>query len=361
MARKKHGQPDDPWGDNPWGEVERAPRAGVDSTQRLVRRARFYKWGVWAIIVLFPIQVIGSLAMVTALLDAGSASETDQVDPAARVAATLAVRDWLNTSNPVPSGTLVSWDGHEVIAQDLTEGSATYGLTWQLHTLTIRDNLARLYTAQVTVLLAGPGRAQAQDVPALVPRPPGESLASDTTRWPAGSSASVSGPVTTAVSTWASAFVSGDPGALRQAVGDRDVTRSYMPLVGVVDHQVRVVRAVSVMNGTTPVTDQMIVAVQLDVTWADESVGTIGFDLLVHAADTGAPNVVAWGAPGAGTTLVAYANAVPGALAAGDLPSGPPTPEPTVEPVPTQEPAPPVAPEPQPEPTEPAQGEEPAP
>lgn len=248
-----------------------------------------------------------------------------EISSPGRFPATQALETWLATvPNPLPGGRLVSWDG-AVEHGTLDSSVAANGtLTVTLEHFTVVDGAGTSYqvTYQVGSDPVGGGAAVLAG-PSLMARPQPASGIDVDQLWAGLREADVTPTVEAAVQTWADAYVSGSPDRLHLAVGDTNQDRTYVPIAGAthVDTAVtlagRTDAAPTAGTEETPA-DRMIARVELRIGWegrdSDASPAVIQMDVLVLRAGTGAPQVVAWGAPGTGPQLNAYGNAVPALL-----------------------------------------------
>lgn len=248
--------------------------------------------------------------------------QVQEITSPGRFAATQALETWLVTvPNPLPGGRLVSWDG----ATDggvRSAGAAAGGQLVVTHEhFTVVDGTGTSYrvTYQVGSDAVGGGSAVLAG-PSLQARPqPAAGLTVDAL-WPGLRKADVTPQIQEAVQTWADAYVSGVPDRLHLVVGDTDADRTYVPISGathvLTDAKMagRTDALPTVSTEDTPA-ERLIVRAELRVGWegrdSEPSPAVIQMDLLVLRADTGAPQVVAWGAPGTGPELTPYVNAVP--------------------------------------------------
>lgn len=306
-----------------WEQAEEVPRAGIPDTDKLVRRMKWNRRLIWAVVLTFP--VLGLAFFVTAS-SLKAAAETEpvmvEVDADARAVAMTAVEEWLaGDPAPLPGGVLVSWDEMDVLPafvpgpQDGDVDPATIP-DLQTHTLTVRDAAGMRYRVQVLVAKNTLGELSVIGTPSLLPVAPSSAWATGVSPWPNHDATTSGESVNTAVTAWAEAFVSGDPGKLRLVVGDPDADHAYQPMTGVVDADVEVTGAAWLTDDAGEQTSQMLVQVQVRFRWPDtdprSAPAAATYDLLVDAADSAAPRVVAWGGAGTGPVLRPFQNAVEG-------------------------------------------------
>lgn len=229
-------------------------------------------------------------------------------------AATAAMNEWLTAEpQPVPGGEVVAVGAAPVV--DIgTEDDSDLDYETRLVEFTVVDDLNQRYSAQVLVALDPRGSSLVIGTPSLFPIPPDATDSwGPSSEFPGLSAASVTDPVERAIGTWAAAFTSGDPEALRQVVGDGDETHMYVPLNGAKVESVEPGAAAEVDEDGTVI----LVRVEVQFTWVNVPTGddlrglpAVTYDLLIEHAGTAAPTVVAWGPPGTGPALVRHGNAV---------------------------------------------------
>lgn len=314
--------------DTDWDDTVEAPRAGMPDAIKLQRRTRTYRLVVWACIIMFPLSVIGLLSSVerkktpTAPVVASSATSPG------KAVAMIEVNGWLNQT-PAPliqPVTVLSWDGATDVPAVKSTGKGNTAPTFsvEIDHFTVEDGLQRTYNVGVEVAVDPRGGVEAIGGPSISVVTPeaNDNWATGNGPWPglAADTTNISGSLTTAVNSWAAAYASGSTTKLAIAVGDRDGNDTYFPLSGVSGAPVATITAEATVGTTAQ--DEVIVQVTLAILWngqkpADPTAGASNepqttMDLLVQGANTSAPNVVAWGPPGSGPTLVPYSNAVKG-------------------------------------------------
>lgn len=364
--------------DLPWLDVEEAPRADLADTRKLHRKARIYRiWG-WASFFLAPIALIGWVSSMGGTDPVVAASA--QSSPG-RLVASGSLESWLASDPaPLPGAQIVSWDGAVEVASRVVEGPGSgdgYTVSTESNRFTVAVPATRsadsdtggadsedstdpetdpetdpavpsttsapagdpdstetaqsadmvtqrwsaVYEVTVLVEIDSRGGAVAISLPSVVPVPvPADDGWEETTpQWAGLSSTSVTDPVETAVSRWATAYISGDPEELRLATGDPDVTNRYSPLIGP-----DAVTTEALAAGTSDSGKTAVVRVRFSPHWPGQPVvdgsssrdvpaaPPFELDLLVENANTGSPVIVAWGPPGTGGDLTAYQNAVTG-------------------------------------------------
>lgn len=343
MARKTK----DDW------DLDEGPSAEVRlPSEGRVRTAKAALYVVLACaVVSVPITAMAGAAALNGLT-ASSNTQSGQpvVSSPGRAAATVALAKWLTSDPaPLPGGQVVTWDGATTIPTAVTTDdsgrtvSPTVGFVSEIDTFSVVDGASRMYTAAVQVQVdPRTNTGVAVGTPSLIPV---VSSANDSWQqggpWPGLSTTGATDTIRKTVTGWAGAYTSGDSDSLRIAVGDPDPSHMFLPLSGV-DGAVADVTAAALLHGADP--SVMVVQVRLYLHWAGQLPLTaaqqaskdrpsVTVDLLVERANTAAPVVTAWGAPGAGPTLTRYRNAVPAANRPATSPSAQTTP--TSSPTPT--------------------------
>ena len=261
--------------------------------------------------------------------------------------------DWLNPpanggntpASPLPGGFILAWDGFE---------SPHSGVELHYFTLAAPASGGYSYFDSVVEVLVDPALgARANASPTLIPRvPDAKSGFPQGPSWLGYETAAVPTPVAQAVDSWVSAYTSGRPELLRLATGDPNSENSYLPLSGATAGNIQTPAAAYALVGGEKTTspETILVRVTFTLSWGsdDRSLPVTTMDLLVVAANTGSPRVVAWGGPGTGPRLTAFVNAVSGRQSVMPTPApAPPSPSPS----PT--PGDPTTPSPSPSPGEP--------
>ena len=216
-------------------DTEERPRPGALSGARIRRRARVFRVYLWAAAGLCPLLLLALLAVLTAPAAPAPPGRSDEVSPG-RAAATGRVLDWLAGPDPgLPGGRLLLFSGAHPVGTPTTDDTGgDPAVTVEVDAFVVVDDRGNTFTAAVQVAVDGHGRAAVLSGPALTPLPrPDQDLARNAGPWPGRASAQPTAPQAAAVRVWATAFTSGDPAALRLAVGDPDPGRGYLPLTGV--------------------------------------------------------------------------------------------------------------------------------
>lgn len=327
MARKSPRTSRSVWEDQTTEYNPDAPAVqSAIRSERLKRRALL--WIAWVVVPLCLLVSLGLAASNTSNqkpTDLSKASTAANASPG-KAAAFAAVQQWLaGDPSPLPGGALISWNGFTVedpppADPDSAAPAPTY--RFESHVFTLARGV-QMFTATVQVAVDGPASAMATSSPALSPVLNAQ-LTDTVVPWFGVKTTTATVPVQDAVKSWATAYASGDPNALRRAVQDKDVDHTYVPLSDVASvADVRITSAADVpTDDKTKKPTQMIVRVELSLWWngsqppadavENRKPAPITYDLLIDDADTASPFVVAWGPAGTGTTLKAQANALTG-------------------------------------------------
>jgi len=295
--------------------------ARAEMPDSLLRRSKRNRWRLWIIatIILAPITIFVALA---AILSPPKIELPDPDVPATapgRPEALRTVQEWLtSTAQPIPFASAPVWAGSEPLEQIPDETKPPYEVWLHKFEITTKEVV---YVASVPVGVSG-------DTIAVLAAP---SLESKPTvintymllSWPGTVITPRTETIENTVATWVRAYLGGDPVALLQVTGDPDLSHGYLPLAGYELDTVAVTDTaypINVIQGVQQ-TDVMLARASFTVTSKygaavvneNEHLApvTIEMDLLLWAADTATPQVVAWGPAGSGTLLTAYQNAVP--------------------------------------------------
>lgn len=323
--------------------VARSPRSAweqpgiVDNPDAPAQRQfiRNQKWARRAINIVaygaIPVIAFASLSMFASARASDEVSGQSVSSEAANSSrgkpeAYRAVEEWIAADpSPLPGGRVVSWDGFSVEKPPVVEnpessGQTVYEYTHETHRFTVeREGI--MFLAAVEIAVSDSVGAVVTATPSLSPIAVVEDFTNGT--WFNLTEATATPATAQAVEAWATAFTSGSADALHQIVQDRNTDRAYIPLTGVDE----LISASVIAAGTSAVGEtaegdgDLVVRVELKFWWAgqkpvssemaaQDSPAPVTYDLLLHHADTATPVVVAWGAPGSGPKLVAYANAV---------------------------------------------------
>ncbi|MFC8797313.1 hypothetical protein ACFT2C_06245 [Promicromonospora sp. NPDC057138] len=273
---------------------------------------------------LFP--VVGLALFVTSanLREVLTAEEQDAVAPVeeGRTAAVMAVEDWLRTDPPpIPGGGVVAWESAEALsAHDTDQVAEELGDLGEarliVHRIVVRSDVGVL-AALVLVASSPDGSQTIIGQVGLEPVAPTLQNLAATDAWRGLEPVEPGDSAQAAVAAWVDAFTSGDPDRLRLVVGDPASGHHYLPMEGVAAATHDVHAAAAPSAGTED--GQLVVQVDVTLEWdaQDEDAtedtaaeAQVSYDVLVADPDSAAPRVVAWGAPGSGTGLTPYQNAV---------------------------------------------------
>ncbi len=320
MARKKKLD------DGGWGEVvSEAPRAKVESERSKTAKQFALKVLIWSILLTWPILALSAVKSMVSPPQAPPAPEAPQLTSPGRFAAEQRIKEWLaGDPTPLPGGRIISFDGSTAVVsssikdlngQTKVVASGPPNTKVTTENFTLADSSGRGFKASVQVATDVIGGSTAISGVSLMPAP--APLALDyagMSPWPGlAIQSNPSSGIQTAVKAWLAAYTGGDDDALRQIVGDTDATHVYRALRDV-ETATGEARQTAGLDATG---SKALVRVEVALKWKGtakpEQTKTpvlSTFDLLVDRADSGAPTVVAWGAPGAGPELKAYANAI---------------------------------------------------
>lgn len=304
--------------------AEELPRADVGGVTKLKSRARFYRGYIITACVLLPFTAVGYLALLPSYL-ADDTVEVAQVrlDTPTKAAAVNAVSQWLSsTSQPLPGGFMLSWDGVEESTAPVTSvdenGRETSIPGLETHKMTLATAGGSLFTTTVQVAWDPATGPQVIGGPSLAPTAPSSDEASGTLNpWLGTTESTSNASITQAAAAWVEAYTSGEPDRLRLATGDPSAANSYVPLVQVLEAgDVRVAKTATREDGFTLARVEFTIiweGTPLDASGEPESGGALfTYDLLLDRANTASPVVVAWGGAGTGLDLAPYSNAITG-------------------------------------------------
>lgn len=161
----------------------------------------------------------------------------------------------------------------------------------------------RTYLLTVTVLLTPDGPVLAAS-PALSPLPTGAKVKPlNYTRY---KQVELSPAARAQIDDWARAYAADDGRGLYTVTGDTDQTRTYRGLGGfTAATPVAIDSAVALGDQ-----ENLVVRARVRLTSAEGFAADAEFDLLIGAATSGRPNVLAWGPAGSGAELVPFGNAI---------------------------------------------------
>lgn len=306
-------------------DIEEAPRAGLEPAQAIKRRSIRTRWVIRITLVLALVTTVLSFLALAFNFNTDSTDNTTSVDvtnPPGRSVAWQTVNEWITGNTALHGGKVLSWDSAtQQQWTDLDRDSDGQHPDYQLwtHTFTLTKD-ARFYETSVKVAVSDVLGERVIAGPSLMERAPSDDTFGSVSGWPGLVSATVTQPVTEAITQWASLYTGSDPTQLRLATGDPNTSHSYQPLTGAAGATAEIDWSAIFPSGEgePDKTDVMVVQTRLlvppsgDALTADPDAKpvTITFDVRVENADTASPRVVAWGGPGSGPTLRAYQNAV---------------------------------------------------
>lgn len=321
VKRNKKNQDDFGWGD----VVAEAPRAKIESERSKTVKQWALRVLLWSILLTWPLLAISVVQSIVIPEKTPPAPEAPELSGPGRFAAEQQILAWIGGNpSPLPGGRIVSYDGSVTMktmsvkqadGQDKIVESAPKGTTVTIEKFTVVDKEGRGFKASVQVATDVIGGSTAVSGVSLTPVE--APLAFDYTNmspWLGLDPMSAVPPsIQTSVKSWITAYTEGDDDALRQFVGDTDVTHVYMSLKGVAAATADA-KKVAYLDATK---ERALVRVEVSLRWNGTSVPEqvvtpvlSTFDLLVEQASTASPKVVAWGGPGSGPDLVRYGNSV---------------------------------------------------
>lgn len=320
--------------ENWYDDAAELPRADISENQVNLRKRNTYRRLFWVGIVCMPLallcsflawgSVLATQNQVGDLVNLGGQNQqvesvVNRVTSPGRHAGTQALQEWLDSiPSPLPGGSIQSWNGSTDIPMDVLPPDMQVKPILTREQFTVVDGTGRGYTAEVQVATDPRGGSTVVAGPSLVPLPmPVPGAFNNLPLWNGVTADQQVNPnVQAAVDAWAQAYTSGDADRLRLAVGDTDGSRSYVPIAGVSRVEAEVLKTGSITRGEGNSAVTFTVArVNLSMNWLGrrdgQSPAPVVMDVLVQKADTAAPQVVAWGAPGTGQDLRPYQNSIP--------------------------------------------------
>lgn len=307
--------------------LETVPSAGSFSPGPYQRRAKRIRAGLWACLLLMPLLIAVNVVNI-ARGESRSPATANANSHVGYAPAAKALTEWLDSNPaPLPGGVVLGWlGGVDVATVPPPEGQQAAPVRWTttVQSFIVRDEAGNTYRAALQVGVDPRGGEIVIGGPSLVPYPTviADGWAGSTSPWPGVTTITEPGDaMRTSITAWAQAYTTGTAISLRIAVGDPSQDSAYQPLVGVASVQPKVLAVGSLPSGPGTV----LARVELVLTWigqpqppkdaATKTAPPVVYDLLVERADTAAPVVTAWGAPGTGPTLRRYGNAVSGVRA----------------------------------------------
>lgn len=314
------------------------PRPGTPDAH--LRRSKTNRWrlAVLASLVLSPLAIGSALsAAFSAQAPATSSSDgTNQATAPGRALATRELVTFLSSDGQVIlDASAPVWAGATQLANrtDSDEGVIE---VW-VHTFEITSP-DRAYLAYVTIGQNENGQGALIGAPHLATT----SLAAQEMSfdlWPGTHTITAPAPVSDAVKAWATAYANDDSALLRMATGDNDVAHGYEGLgsVSLVSANLSQVSELAASGGRFDPAN-VLAALTLEVRGVcaapDSQSVSIAFDLLIGAANTANPHILAWGPPGSGPNLSPYQNAVSAETITDAAPLNCPPPPKEPEPIP---------------------------
>ncbi|MBB5474764.1 hypothetical protein HF998_00150 [Cellulomonas hominis] len=309
-----------------WQDAAELPRAGLpDERARSRAHRRMTRYAMVSMVSLPLLIVLTALAVMSTLSRQETPPPAAESAPATQPLAMAAVENWLHEDPaPLPGASLLTWEDYEVLPLVVDTSTSQPDRTRrEAHTLLVRSHAGTLLRVQVMIAVSEEGGQAVVGAPSLSATAGTDQDLTGTALWSGLQTDSPSPDVAKAIDTWVAAYTSGDPLALRQAVGDPDANHTYLPLSGLTGAKATTSVGAWLTEGdgdSAVRTGDMVVSLTMTLPWTGvvDDAGRLpqaSFDLLVTDADTAAPRVVAWGGPGTGPTLSAYGNAVLGSVA----------------------------------------------
>lgn len=298
-----------------WYDADETPNVAVTSGQKIARAQAWYRKAVIASVVLLPLSLVVTILAV--LRPSAPRVQAQTATAPGEGQAQVALLGWLNeTPSPLPRARVLYFAGATAVpvAHVARQSGDAAKVTWSAKDENfVLVSSGKMYQASVEVVFP-PGNATGavNGSPALLPLPGSVSNPAQSGPWPGVTAASgAPAAVTQAVQGWAQAYTSGSASTLRLAVGDTAPGDHYTPLSGVTSENTNAAWSAPLSKTT------MVVNINMSLTWRHQqapgqyqiSVPEMSMDLLIERANTPAPVVVAWGAPGSGPSLTAYQNA----------------------------------------------------
>ena len=316
---RKSGTDPDAW----WDLPDTVPSADSQTARKGRRWRRLITGYVWAAVILLPLALLAVFVLAGKQLGSESATTDTAVTGTQEAAqAQVALERWIGQDpSPLPGGRVVALI--DATSQTPAPQQPGEAVDYRIATyrFVVADDRQNLYTTGVQLAITSDGPVLLAQ-PALLPIPAtGTGAQGGQWPWPGVEAGTPQAAYTAAVNAWLAAYTSGDPAALKQAVGDPDAARGYLPLSGVALSSpsigpVGYLWGDDQKRGEDALPHQALLRVTVGANWTGKSpspggtVPTLTYDLLLDKADTAAPVVVAWGNPG--TALQPYGNAVTG-------------------------------------------------
>jgi len=294
------------------------------------------------LLILSPVATLIAVACAVAMLAGTRApappdTTTDPVTLVSQTVAQRAVADWIDTGGLPAGADVLALVGTTCSTATTSDTGDPVHVTTCTHTFSVSSATA---VVAVSVSVAYNESTHAY---AAIGAP---SVTLDTHTIQAATSAGAPwvGVATTtcpdtilpAVEAWATAFFSGSPTKLQQAVADADPAHHYVPMVGAAIAQ-PATRACAMLDPGAKIPSTLVASITVPLRWptpapltgpaatASPDYTQVGFDVRVDAVNTPAPVVTAWGPVGTGMTLARYQNASPVAVSVVAPSAVPPT------------------------------------
>jgi len=304
------------------------PRWGADERKAYKRTTRMRR-----LLMLSPFMtLVAAVAAVVSLAGTASTSGSSATDPVVAVASSLAeqaVVDWVEQGGLPPGSMVMAPTDTSVRTATSSDAGGTFSVTLVTVRIPVLSGKAVPVVSATVSFSSRTGVYTLLGSPSLDLTPDSWQGSSQDNPWPGTSTQACPSSVAPAVQAWVTAYFSGDPVRLQQAVGDPDPTHHYVPVTGAtVD--------VPTVRLCTPITDQGVITatVTVPLSWTQpDSTGTssqhaapvsAGFDVRVDGASGLAATVTAWGPVGTGLDFAKFSNATT-AVVVVSAPSGSPS------------------------------------
>lgn len=299
--------------------------ADLQGVNSATRREKYRRWAMLGAIASWPLALIftvGSLNSVQSLRSDNSdlQAQIKQIkdrptggaqllnNSPGRYAAQQSLSSWLSSQpSPLPGGKLLYWVGSKSVPTNSKSDQRT------IESFALTDGQGNGYNASLEVAIDPRGGAAVLSGPSLEAIPGGATDEwASTSVWPGiDPSSDTPDSVNGSLQNWANAYFGGNSQQLGIVVGDPDTHHTYEAMTGASS------TTVDVKDYASRPGNMAIARIEITPKWNtstsnDTSGGgtPIVMDVLLKNATTGAPNVVAWGAPGTGPSLKAYQNAL---------------------------------------------------
>ena len=228
---RKAGQDPDDW----WNLPDTVPAQDSATVRKGRRWRRLITGYVWAAVILLPLALLAVFVLAGKQL-AGDDTAPDRIVSATQEAAQaqVALERWMaQDPSPLPGGRVVALIDATSQTPAPTRPGETVDYRIATYRFVVADKQQTLYTTGVQLAITPDGPVLLAQ-PALLPIPTtGSGAQGGQWPWPGVDAGTAQTAYAAAVNAWLAAYTSGDPAALKQAIGDPDATRSYLPLSGV--------------------------------------------------------------------------------------------------------------------------------